>query len=105
MALTVLMRPGDGCCMRSPRNETGADHRPRWTQLLFLLGLARRLRDARLAARAFGPVVVRRERVRREHEALCRPHLARAAALPIEHLLSERTLLALFRRGDVPALW
>src|SRR2546427_9237844 len=64
MALTVLMRPGDGCCMRSPRNETGADHRPRWTDLLFLLGLARRLRDARLATRAFGPVVVRRERVR-----------------------------------------
>src|SRR2546421_12039716 len=104
MALTVLMRPGDGCCMRSPRNETGADHRPRWTDLLFLLGLARRLRDARLAARAFGPVVVRRERVRRGHEALGRHHPARVAALRIGHPLQETAPLGLLLSRACPGL-
>src|SRR5712691_7567129 len=64
---------------------------------LFLLGLA-------LRYGLFWEVVVRRERVRREHEALRGNHLRGIFALRVVHLLEERVLRRLLRRDHVPSL-
>src|SRR5467141_1866915 len=64
---------------------------------LFLLGLA-------LRRGLFGEVVVRRERVRWEHEAFRGNHLRGIFALRVVHLLEERILRRLFLRHLVPGL-
>src|SRR5688500_18866125 len=55
-------------------------------------------------AAAFGPVVIGRERVRREHEALGRHHHRGVLALRSVHLLEEGALRRLLGRDEVPGL-
>src|SRR5512145_3449171 len=68
------------------------------TAQLFLVRFRRRL------AAALREVVVRRERVRREHDAFRRNDERGVLALRFERLLEERALLALFRGDLVPGL-
>src|SRR5207244_2438160 len=64
-----------------------------------LLGLALRRRLF-----LFGEVIVRRKRIRREHEALGRYHLRGVFALRLVDLLEKRVLRRLLRGDDVPGL-
>src|SRR6267143_3056224 len=86
---TVLMRPGDCSGISSPQTGAGADLRPRFRCKLLLFGAD--LCGARLR---LGPVIVRHERVRREHEALGGHHQAGVRPLRVVHFLEKRVLRA-----------
>src|SRR5688572_22076282 len=101
MTRTVLMMPETGSAMLpTPELKTGAVlPPPSGTSQLLLLrsGLCR-------SGSFLRPVVVRRERVRREHEALRRHHVGRVRALRFQRLLEERALRGLLGGDLVPGL-
>src|SRR5687767_11889905 len=100
MTRTVLIRPADGSDIPAPYKPNGGGPPApvrEFTQLLFLGRLV-----GRALALALGPVVVRRERIRREVEALGRHYDRRVLALRLVHPLEERVLGALLGGELVP---
>src|SRR5882672_8665933 len=80
---TALIRPEVSSAMRSApagcKEKGGGSPPPRLAAPLLLRGPGLLLRE----------VIVGRERIRREHEALRRHHLRGVLALRVEHLLEE----------------
>src|SRR5688572_16489101 len=104
MTRTVLIRPVDGTSAKQ-RPLGQAKKRAIFialfrTRQLLLLGVCLRRR----LPGALREVVVRDERVRREHEALRRHDQRGVLALRLERLLEERALGAFLGRDLVPGL-
>src|SRR3990167_8102978 len=106
MTLMSFRTASGGSCMQSAASlgasvqnvlDPGANGDPRWPP-----GRGLEDRPALLLLRR--PVVVRRELVRREHEALRGNHEPRVLLLRLEDLLEERVLRGLRGRDLVPGL-
>src|SRR5580765_5132195 len=95
MTRTVWIRAADCSAIPPPEIRRGRLSAPVNSLLLFLVAL-----DSGFAA--LGPVVVRGEGIRREHEALGRHDQRCVGALRFEHFLEERILLRLLGGDDVP---